>query len=249
MKLTRLPILVIAAVACQAPLQNAVAGQSLDDCLRLATTRTPLFASRECQAQTAGFACQALARKVFAQSQDPKPQLPKSQIPDLGRPTRPTDEQPLLNFGDYFLGKWNFEWDVPDGPLGTSGVIKGSTVFKHIEGAFFEATTTATGPDGAISIKETIAYRAEGRTAARFVTDSRGFTYSQIASIGGDLGGFFNLYFDGSPFVYKGKTLRIKNAFRLTSPLKYMNTTTVSTDGGPFVNYGRAWFEKDPATK
>jgi hypothetical protein len=186
--------------------------------------------------------CQA---PTGAQSQDPKPQLPKSQIPDLGRPTRPTDEQPLLNFGEYFIGKWNFEWDVPEGPLGTSGVVKGSVVFKHVDGPFYEATTTATGPDGAISIKETIAYRAEGRTAARWVTDSRGFTYSQLASVGGDLGGFFNLYFEGSPFVYKGKTLRVKNALRLTSPLRYRNSVTVSTDGGPFVNYGTVWFEKD----
>ncbi|HEX7139382.1 MAG TPA: hypothetical protein VF219_16125, partial [Vicinamibacterales bacterium] len=134
--------------------------------------------------------CQAPLQQVdawqaAARSQDPKPQLPKSQIPDLGRPTRPTDEQPLLNFGEYFIGKWNFEWDVPEGPLGTSGVVKGSVVFKHVDGPFFEATTAAKGPDGAMSIKETIAYRAEGRTAARWVVDSRGFTYSQVASVGG----------------------------------------------------------------
>jgi hypothetical protein len=247
MILKRQSFVVITVVWCQAPLQNAVAWQGSPDRLRLAPTRAPLLTSSECQALTSGSACQAPTGA--AQNQDPKPQLPKSQIPDLGRPTKPTDEQPLLNFGDYFIGKWNFEWDVPEGPLGTSGVIKGSVVFRQIGGSFFEATTTATGPDGPISIKEMIAYRAEGRTAARWITDSRGYSYSQIASVGGDLGGFFNLYFEGSPFVYKGKTVRIKNALRLTSPLRYMNTTSVSTDGGAFVNYGRAWFEKDPATK
>ena len=75
-------------------------------------------------------------------------------------------------------------------------------------------------------------------------TDSRGYSYQQIAPVGGDLGGYFNLYYDGAPFTLKGKTIRIKNALRLTSPLRYRNAVTVSTDGGPFVNYGSAWFEK-----
>jgi hypothetical protein len=174
-----------------------------------------------------------------------KVQLPKSQLPDLGRPTRVTDEQPPFNFAEYFVGKWTFEWDMPDGPLGPSGTIKGTIVYKHLDGPFFEASTSAAGPAGPFGVKESIAYRLEGKTAARWVTDTRGFSYTQIAPVGGDLGGYFNLYFDGSPFTYKGRTLRIKNALRLTSPLRYRNTMTVSTDGGPFVNYGSAWFEKD----
>src|SRR5262245_53546570 len=40
-------------------------------------------------------------------------QLPKSQLPDLGRTTKEGDELPLFNFDEYFTGKWNFEWDVP----------------------------------------------------------------------------------------------------------------------------------------
>ena len=187
----------------------------------------------------------AAALITHASAQQDKPQLPKSQVPDLGRPTRVTDEQPPFNFAEYFVGKWTFEWDAPDGPLGPSGTIKGAVVYRHVDGPFFEATTTATGPAGAFTIKESIAYRLEGKTAARWVTDSRGFSYAQIAPVGGDLGGYFNFYYDGAPFVYKGKTIRIKTALRLTSPLRYRSTVTVSTDGGPFVNYGSAWFEKD----
>ncbi len=173
--------------------------------------------------------------------------MPKSQLPDLGRPTRPGDEQPPFNFAEYFVGKWTFEWDAPDGPLGPSGVIKGAVVYKPVEGPFFEATTTATGPEGALTIRETIAYRQEGKTVARFVTDSRGFSYTQLAPVGGDLGGYYYLYFESAPFTYKGKTIRIKNALRLTSPLRYRNSVSVSTDGGPFANYGTVWFEKDAA--
>jgi hypothetical protein len=176
-----------------------------------------------------------------------KPQLPKSQIPDLGRPTKITDEVPLFNFDDYFVGRWTFEWETPEGVLGPAGTIKGSVVYKPVGepgGPFYEAVTTATGPGGAVTIKESIAYRKEGKTVARSVTDSRGYSYQQIAPVGGDLGGYFNLYYEGSPFTLKGKTVRIKNALRLTSPLRYRNTVTVSADGGPFVNYGTAWFEK-----
>jgi hypothetical protein len=181
------------------------------------------------------------------QAQQTPPQLPKSQMPDLGRPTKSDDAQPVFSFEDYFPGKWTFEWEAPEGVLGPGGTIKGSVVFKRIDSSFFEGVTTATGPGGAFTVKESIAYRKEGRTAARWVTDSRGYSYIQIAAVGGDLGGYFNLYYDGSPFTLKGKTIRIKNALRLTAPLKYVNAVTVSVDGGPFINYGRAWFEKDMA--
>jgi hypothetical protein len=194
--------------------------------------------------------CAVLALSVItlaAQQQPDKPQLPKSQIPDLGRPTKITDEVPLFNFEEYFVGKWTFEWETPEGVLGPAGTIKGTVVYKHVggpESPFYEAVTTATGPGGPITIKESIAYRKEGKTVARWVTDSRGYSYQQLAPVGGDLGGYFNLYYDGAPFDMKGKTIRIKNALRLTSPLRYRSAVTVSTDGGPFVNYGSAWFEK-----
>ena len=179
--------------------------------------------------------------------QQDKAQLPKSQVPDLGRPTKVTDEQTVFSFADYFPGKWTFEWEVPEGVLGPAGTVKGSITYKQVEGPFFEANTTATGPAGPFTIKETIAYRKEGKTAARWLVDSRGFSYQQIAPVGGDLGGYFNLYYESSPFTYKGKTVRIKNALRLTSPIRYRNSVTVSADGGPFANYGSAWFEKDLA--
>jgi hypothetical protein len=174
-----------------------------------------------------------------------KPQLPKSQMPDLGRPTRPNDEQPLFNFDDYFLGRWNFEWNVPEGVLGPSGTIKGSITYRRVDGPFFQADTTANGPGGAFTVTETIAYRREGKTVARWLTDSRGFSYQQIAPVGGDLGGYYNIYYESAPFTYKGRTLRIKNALRLVSPIRYRNQASISVDSGPFMNYGNPWFEKD----
>lgn len=192
------------------------------------------------------FAVLAIAACVLPiAAQQDKPQLPKSQLPDLGRPTRPSDEQPPLIFEDYFVGKWSFTWDVPEGVLGPSGTIKGTVVYKHVEGPFFTAETTATGPAGAFTAKESIVYRKDGKTAARWVTDSRGFSYPQVAPVGGDLGGYFNIYYESAPFTVAGKVVRIKNALRLVSPLRYRNLTTVSVDGAPFINYGNPWFEKE----
>lgn len=168
-----------------------------------------------------------------------------SQVPDRGRPTRITDEVPPFDFMRYFVGSWRFEWDVPEGLLGQAGTLEGTVEYRHLEGPFFEATTTATGPDGPFTIRELIAYHAEAQTATRSVTDSRGASYLQTASVGGDLGGYYNIYYESAPFVLRGQTVRIKHAMRMLSPLRYRNNMTMSVDGGPFVNYGNPWFEKN----
>jgi hypothetical protein len=175
-----------------------------------------------------------------------RPQPPRGQMPTLGRPTQPTDETPLFDFGEYFKGRWSFSWDVPDGVLGPAGTITGTTVYKSIDGKFWEAATDASGPVGPIKITELIAYQRENRTLARYVTDSRGLSFLQAATIGGDLGGYFNIYYESAPFTFNGKTLRIKQAMRLLSPVNYRVGTTVSVDGGPFVNYGNPWWRRDP---
>jgi hypothetical protein len=168
---------------------------------------------------------------------------PRGQMPTLGRPTDSTDAVPLFDF-DYFLGKWAFEWEVPEGPLGPAGKITGTTTYKKIDDVAYEADTDANGPGGAFKIKERIAYHKAGKAVARQVTDSRGFSYLQVGPIGGDLGGEYNIYFYSEPFTYKGKTVRIHNQFRMQSPFNFKNTVTVSVDGGRFINYGNPWWQK-----
>jgi hypothetical protein len=188
------------------------------------------------------FVCVALAVAGVA-AQNPQP--PRSQVPTLGRPTKPTDETPLFNFDEYFNGTWTFTWDVPDGVLGSAGTITGTTVYQPLGGKFYRATTEANGPDGAFTSSELIAYQRENRSLSRYVTDSRGFSYLQTATIGGDLGGYFNIFWESAPFTYKGKTLRIKHAMRLLSPVNYRVATTISSGNGPFANYGNPWWKKE----
>ena len=190
--------------------------------------------------------CLSLASATAAQDQ--RPALPKGQMPDLGRPTKVGDEMASLNFDEYFTGKWTFEWDMPDGPLGDSGQVTGTTIYKVIEpGKFYQADTAASGPGGAFTVHELIAYHQEQKALSRYVTDSRGFSYLQIANIGGDLGGIFNIFYESSPFTYNGKTVRLKHALRLLSPYNYKVATSVAVDGGAYRNYGNPWWRKDAA--
>ena len=194
---------------------------------------------------TALAAAMVVVLVASGRAQDQKPTLPKGQMPDLGRPTKVGDELPPFNFDEYFLGTWTFEWDVPDGPLGPSGRITGTTIYKPVDGRFYEATTAATGPGGPFTLREVIAYHFEHKALARQVTDSRGFSFLQIGTIGGDLGGYYTIYFESTPFTLDGKTIRIKHGMRLLSPLNYKVATTVSVDGGPFSNYGNPWWRKE----
>jgi hypothetical protein len=182
---------------------------------------------------------------ITAQQPD-KPALPKGQMPELGRPTKVGDELPLLNFDGYFTGKWTFEWDMPEGPLGESGRVTGTTTYAVVEaGKFYTADSEVSGAGGAFKIHELIAYQKENKALSRYVTDSRGFSYLQLATIGGDLGGIYNIFYDSSPFRYNGHTVRIKHGLRLMSPFNYKVATTVSVDGAPYSNYGNPWWRKD----
>jgi hypothetical protein len=190
----------------------------------------------------------ALTAAITARQPPGQTPLPKGQMPELGRPTKVGDELPLFNFDAYFPGTWMFEWDMPEGPLGPSGQVTGKTVYKVIEaGRFYEADTDATGPGGAFTVHELIAYQKDNKALSRHVTDSRGFSYLQLATIGGDLGGIYNIFYDSTPFTYNGHTIRIKHSLRTMSPFNYKIATTVSVDGGPFRNYGNPWWRKDTA--
>ncbi len=190
------------------------------------------------------------AASLAAQPQAGQTALPKGQMPDLGRATKVGDDLPLFNFDDYFAGRWTFEWDMPEGALGESGQVTGATIYKVIEpGTSYQADTDATGPGGPFKIRETIVYQKELKTITRQVTDGRGFAYTQTGTIGGDLGGIYNILLDSAPFTFNGHSVRIKNTLRTMSPFNYKVATSVSVDGGPFKNYGNPWWRKDTTGK
>lgn len=180
-----------------------------------------------------------------AQNPPVDPQRPRGQMPDLGRTTKSDDVVPLFDFDAYFPGTWKFAWDVPETPIGPAGRIEGTTTYRKIGDGVYEAVTAATGPAGPFTIKETIKYQREQKTISREVTDSRGFAYSQSSTIGGDLGGFYNIFFESTPFPVGGKILRLKHNIRTGSPLAYRVAASLSVDGGPYVNLGNPWWRKE----
>ncbi len=78
-----------------------------------------------------------------------------------------------LDFDEYFLGKWTFEWTMPDSQLGPGGDLTGTTIVTKLDGRFYEAVTEGKGPGGAFKARELWAYHRENKTLARQVTDSQ----------------------------------------------------------------------------
>jgi hypothetical protein len=173
-------------------------------------------------------------------------QVPKGQMPILGRATDSTDKVPLLDFDAYFVGKWTFEWSMPESPLGPAGPYSGTTTVSKVNDTYYEALTEGEGPNGAFKVREVIAYHKDNKTLARHVTDSRGFSYLQFGPVGGDLGGIYNIHFESAPFTVNGKSVRVRNTMHLLSPLNYRVASTISVDGGPFTNLGTPWWRKAP---
>src|SRR5262245_37527427 len=147
--------------------------------------------------------CSAGLAAVAAQQPPP----PKGQMPVLGRPTESTDAVPIFNFDDYFVGKWTFQWNVPDSPIGPAGPIEGTTTYRAAGAGTYEAESQATGPAGPVTIKERIDYKKEEKTLTKQVTDSRGFSYRSAATIAGDLGGIYNILYVSEPFTVNGRSV------------------------------------------
>ena len=173
------------------------------------------------------------------------PELPQGQIPDLGRPTEAGDEVPTFDYDAYFPGVWTFEWRVPDSPLGPGGLITGSETFERgTDGRNYTARIEAEGPDGPFTTDSTIIYLAGQRAFVRHDTDSRGFRMLRAGRIGGDLGGFYTIHYETAPFEANGEEVRLRMTTRLVSPVNYRVESRISVDGGPFTNFGNAWWRK-----
>ena len=179
-------------------------------------------------------------------AQPPDRPLPQGQIPDLGRPTEAGDEVPTFDYDAYFPGEWTFEWRVPDSPLGDGGLITGTETFHPgVGGRNYRSTVKAEGPEGPFQVAATIIYLADQRAFVRQETDSRGFARLMAGRVGGDLGGFYTIHYETAPFEANGSQVVLRLVTRLVSPVNYRVEARISVDGGPFTNFGNAWWRKD----
>jgi hypothetical protein len=187
------------------------------------------------QSIAAALVVMALARSEV-EGQLPLKDPPKGLMPNLGRPTKADDVVPLLDFEAYFLGTWTFEADAPDSVLGPGGVSTGTVTYRKVGDGFYEAITEGKGERGTFTIRESIAYHREQKVAFRHVVDSRGLTYTQMADVGGNIGGDYRLFFKSAPFTFKGKDVRLNHTIYLAAPLTFRIDLEVAEGTGPFMH-------------
>jgi hypothetical protein len=160
------------------------------------------------------------------------------------RPTEPTDEMPPPNMA-YFLGTWSFEWNVPESPLGPAGKIKGTETYRKAQdGAAYESEIVGEGPQGAFKGRATTTYNEKEKLVTRSEMGLFGVSLVKSGPIGGDLGGYYTIYWETAPIKKDGKTIKLKGKTQMLSPAHYRLLVQISVDGGPYTNFGNPWFRK-----
>jgi hypothetical protein len=146
---------------------------------------------------------------------------------------------------DYFLGTWSFEWNVPESPLGPAGKIKGTETYKKsLNGTGYESVIEGEGPQGKLKGSATTVYNEKERLVTRSETGIFGVPLTKIGSIGGDLGGYYTIFWESAPIKKEGKIIKLKGKTLMLSPANYRLQMQISVDGGPFTNFGNPWFRR-----
>jgi hypothetical protein len=159
------------------------------------------------------------------------------------RPTDPSDPMPPPNM-DYFVGAWTFEWNVPESPLGPAGKIKGKETYRKINASTYESEIEGEGPAGAFKGRATTVYNEKEKLVTRSETGLFGVALKKTGPIGGDLGGYYTIFWESEPIKKGGKTIKLKGKTLMLSPAHYRLQVQISVDGGPYTNFGNPWFRK-----
>ena len=112
----------------------------------------------------------------------------------------------------------------------------GTVTYRKLADGFYEAVTEGKGEAGHSRSRETIAYHREQKMAFRHVTDSRGYSYTQMAEVGGNIGGDYRLFFKSAPFIYKGKQMRLNHTVYLAAPLTFRIDVEVADGAAEFMH-------------
>jgi hypothetical protein len=160
------------------------------------------------------------------------------------RPTDPSDPMPPPDL-DYFVGTWAFDWNMPESPLGPGGKLKGKETYKKIlNGLAYESVIEGEGPEGPLQGRAITSHNKEEKTVTRYEIDSRGLSLLKTGPIGGDLGGYYTIFWETAPIKRNGHTIKLKGKTLMLSPANYRLQVEISVDGGPYQSLGSPWFRK-----
>jgi hypothetical protein len=159
------------------------------------------------------------------------------------RPTDPNDPMPPPNM-DYFVGAWTFEWNVPESPLGPAGKFKGKETYKKMSDGVYESEIEGEAPQGAFKGRAITNYNEKEKQVTRSETGLFGVSIVKTGPIGGDLGGYYTIFWETQPIKKDGKTIKLKGKTLMLSPANYRWQVQISVDGGPYTNFGNPWFRK-----
>ncbi len=148
---------------------------------------------------------------------------------------------------DYLVGRWTFEYDIPESALGPAGQVSGTETVQYVDGCLYEGTTQAKGPTGAFTIKSTIVYDPSAHYMIVLERDSRGFEVLKSGRVGGDSGGYYTHHWQAAPLTVKRTKVRLKGTTFMASPANFRVRTDISEGDGPFVNLGTVWMQRQGA--
>lgn len=144
----------------------------------------------------------------------------------------------------YLVGVWRIEGVLPESPLAPAGHFTGTETVRHVGGCAYESTIEATVDDEPVTVGALMVYDRRARYLARIEDDSRGFRLVKLGRVGGDPGGYFSHHWEAAPITRGESGIRLRGRTYVTSPFAYQVRTRISTDGGPFVNFGSVWWER-----
>lgn len=163
------------------------------------------------------------------------------------RPTEPTDPMPPPNL-DYFVGTWSFDWNIPESPIGPAGKLKGTETYKKVlSGQTYESDIQGEGPEGPFQGRAITNYDEKEKLVSRYEIFSYGVSAFKSGTIGGDLGGYYTIYWESAPIKKNGHMIKLKGKTQMLSPANYRLQVEISVDGGSYTSLGNPWFRKTDA--
>src|SRR5205809_3773858 len=123
--------------------------------------------------------------------------------------------------------------------------MKGTETYKKIlRGQRYQSEIQGDGPEGPFQGRAITSYDEKEKLVSRYEIFSYGVSALKSGTIGGDLGGYYTIYWESAPIKKNGKSIKLKGKTQMLSPAHYRVLMEISVDDGPYTSLGSPWFKK-----